>query len=229
MKPHFFLQNTFHYRSENTERLQEGKCMCVCKRISFSRTVRSSIRMGWDNMVSETSTERFVFRTRAGPLCPAESSKMQLCGHRKKAEKTDWDGVCSGVWCVCNKTSYIPWTMCAKASFFHDNQVPHPKYQWFCAVISVRIRKARSNEFPLCFRCVTSLCTHPHMYHQRSTPSRIHWELHVKGAVLLSSIHCTTMTKISQKILLHALIWKIHGLVFSTRVEDEFLGSCTCT
>ena len=53
--------------------------------------------MGWDHMVSEASAERFVFRTRAGPLCPAESSKLQLCGHRKKAEKADWDSVCSGV------------------------------------------------------------------------------------------------------------------------------------
>ena len=68
--------------------------MCVCKR---SRTARSSIRMGWDHMVSEASAERFVFGDRAGPLCPAESSKMQLCGHRKKEEKDDWDGVCSGV------------------------------------------------------------------------------------------------------------------------------------
>ncbi len=58
--------------------------MCVCKR---SRTTRSSIRMGWDHMVSEASAERFVFRARAGPLCPAESSKMQLCGQRKKEEK----------------------------------------------------------------------------------------------------------------------------------------------
>ena len=53
--------------------------------------------MGWYHMVSEASTERFVLRARAGPLCPAESSKMQLCGHHKKAEKADWDGVCSGV------------------------------------------------------------------------------------------------------------------------------------
>ncbi len=48
-------------------------------------------------MVSEASAERFVFPARAGPLCPAEFSKMQLCGYRKKAEKADWDGVCSGV------------------------------------------------------------------------------------------------------------------------------------
>ena len=57
--------------------------MCVCKR---NRTVRSSIRMGWDHMVSEASAERFVFRARVGPLCTSESSKMQLCGHREKAE-----------------------------------------------------------------------------------------------------------------------------------------------
>ena len=80
--------------------------MCVCKR---NRTDRNSMRMGWDHMVSEASAER---------LCPSESSKMQLCGHRQKAEKTDWDGVCSCVSCAHNKTSYIP---CVKVSFLHDN------------------------------------------------------------------------------------------------------------
>ena len=53
--------------------------------------------MGSDHMVSEASPVRFVFRARAGPLCPAESSKMQLCAHHKKAEKADWDGACSCV------------------------------------------------------------------------------------------------------------------------------------
>jgi hypothetical protein len=81
-----------------------------------------------------------------------------------------------------------------KVSFLHDNQVPHPKYQCFCSVISVRLRKAQANEVPLCFRCVASLRTHPHMYHQRYTPSRIHWQMNVKGAVLLSSMHCATIT-----------------------------------
>jgi hypothetical protein len=66
--------------------------MCVCKR---SRTARSSMKMGWDHMFSEASS--FVFRARAGPFCPAESSNMQSCGHRKKAEKADRDGVYSGV------------------------------------------------------------------------------------------------------------------------------------
>ena len=57
--------------------------MCVCKR---SRTDRSSIRMGWDYMVTEDTAERFVFRSRAGPVCPSECSKMHLCGHHGKAE-----------------------------------------------------------------------------------------------------------------------------------------------
>ena len=40
--------------------------------------------MGWDHMVSEVSAEKFVFRSRTGPLCPGECSKIQLSGHRKK-------------------------------------------------------------------------------------------------------------------------------------------------
>ncbi len=67
------------FSSENDERLQEGKSMCVCKR---NMTDRSSIRMGWDHMVSEMS---------------AESSKIQFRGHRKKTEKGDWEGVSTGV------------------------------------------------------------------------------------------------------------------------------------
>jgi hypothetical protein len=82
--------------------------------------------------------------------------------------------------------------MCTKVSFLHDNQVPYPKYQCFSALISVRLRKVRANEVPLCFRCVASLRTHPHMYHQRSEPSRIHLSLNVQGVVRLSSIHCET-------------------------------------
>ena len=43
--------------------------MCVCKRIRTSR-----------------SSERFVFRDAAGPLCPSEFSKIHLCGHREKGK-----------------------------------------------------------------------------------------------------------------------------------------------
>ena len=80
----------------------EGKRMCVCKRI------RSSMRMGWYHMVSETSTERLVFRARAGPLCPAESSKMQLCGHHEKAET------------VTGTVSVRAFDVCAATKFIHE-------------------------------------------------------------------------------------------------------------
>ena len=63
--------------------------------------------MGWEHMVSEASAERFVFRTRAGPLCPGESSKIQLCGHRKKVEKTDVGTVSVRVFDVCATTLHI--------------------------------------------------------------------------------------------------------------------------
>ncbi len=47
----------------------QEKCMCCCKR---SRTVRSSIRMGWYHMFSEASAERFVLRARSSPSCASE-------------------------------------------------------------------------------------------------------------------------------------------------------------
>ena len=165
--------------------------MCVCKR---NRTSRSSIRMGWDHMVSETSAERFVFRARTGPLCPSESSKMQLCGHRDKAE-TVIGTVTVRVFDVC-ATNFINYV--CEGIFLHDNQVPHPKYQRFCALISVRLRKARTYQVASGFRCAASLRTHPHMYHQRSSPSCIHLQLHVKGAVLLSSMHCNHGENLSE-------------------------------
>ncbi len=54
--------------------------------VKRSRTTRSSSRIDWHHMFSEVSAERFVCRARAGPLCPSECSKMQLCGHHEKEE-----------------------------------------------------------------------------------------------------------------------------------------------
>ena len=79
--------------------------------------------------------------------------------------------------------------MCVKASFLHDNQVTHPEYQCFFALIIVDQRKIPLNLFTI---GDDSLSTHPQMYHQRSVPSRIHLQLHVKGVVLsVSSMHRT--------------------------------------
>ena len=57
--------------------------MCVCKKEQDSQDFNQN---GLYHMVSETITERFMFRTRTGPLCSSECSKMHLCGHREKAE-----------------------------------------------------------------------------------------------------------------------------------------------
>ncbi len=99
----------------------EGKCICSCKR---SRTTRSSMKMGWYHMVSEASTERFVFR------------------------------VCSGVWCV------------RKLHISHEPCVRRHRF-------SMTTKSPTLN--------ISAFV--PNMYHQRSTPSRIHWQLHVKGVV----------------------------------------------
>ena len=64
---------------------------------------------------------------------------------RREIRNRYYDGVCSTsrVCDVCSTKFIYPmnlWSMCVKASFLDDNQVPQPKYQCFCALISVRIR-----------------------------------------------------------------------------------------
>ena len=75
-----------HFKHVSSEKWREVRTESACVFVKRSRTARISIRMGVDHMVLEASAERFVFRARTGPLCPSESSKMQLCGHRDKAE-----------------------------------------------------------------------------------------------------------------------------------------------
>jgi hypothetical protein len=84
--------------------LPEGKCIHDCKR---SRTDRSSIRIDWDHMFSESSIERFVFRARTGPLCPSECSKIQFCGHHEKTE-TVIETVSVCVFDVCGTNFIYP-------------------------------------------------------------------------------------------------------------------------
>ena len=57
----------------------------------------------------------------------------------------------------------------------------------------------------------------------------VHLYLDVKRVVVLSSIHCATIPKISPEILRRTLIWKMYGLVFTARVEDMYLSSYRCT
>ena len=98
-----------------------GKCMCVCKR---TRTARSSIRMGWDNMVSEATAERFVFRARAGPVCRSECSKMHLCGHGGKAE-TAVGTVYAGLFDACATKVMHPMNQCVRRHRFCMTTMSH--------------------------------------------------------------------------------------------------------
>jgi hypothetical protein len=75
------------------------------------------MKMGWYHMVSEASTKRFVFRARAGPLCPGESSKMQLCGHRKKQKKLIGT-VSVRVFDVCATKLHISYEPCVRRHRF---------------------------------------------------------------------------------------------------------------
>ena len=75
-----------HFKYVSIEKWREVRRESPCVFVERSRTVRISIRMGWEHMVSETNTEIFVFRARTGPLCSSECSKMHLSGHREKAE-----------------------------------------------------------------------------------------------------------------------------------------------
>ena len=102
--------------------------------VERSRTVRISIRMGWEHMVSEANTERFVFRARAGPLCSSECSKMHLCGHREKAEAVIGT-VSARVFDLCATKVMDPmYHVCEGIVFaFHPN------------LISGRLRKVRAN------------------------------------------------------------------------------------
>ena len=173
--------------------------MCVCKR---SRTARSSIRMGWDHMVSEASAERFVFRARAGPLCPAESSKMQLCGHHKKAEKAD----CVRVFDVCATKLHISHEPCVRRHrFCMTTKSPTLNISAFVPSSVRGFEKPGQTRFPCVFvallRCAHTLTCIIRGLH-----------LHVSTGSYMSKVRsscppCTaTMAKISQKILRHALV-----------------------
>ena len=153
----FFQNMQINLIYRNDERYG-GKCICVCKR---NRTTRSSIRMGWDHMVSEDGSERFVFLTRAGPLCLSECSKMHLCGHHEKGETV----IGTHQWVVSKRPDQLGFLVLSLRSFTHT---------------------------------LTCIIRGLHLH--------VHLQSHVKREVLLSSMHCVTIPKISQKILRRALI-----------------------
>ena len=95
---------------EKWREVEEEKCMCGCKRI---RTVRISMRIGGDQMFSEASAERFVCRSRTSPFCPSEYVKMVCRGAPRETRNSDFDGVCSCLWCV-RKEAYMSLLPCMR-------------------------------------------------------------------------------------------------------------------
>ena len=95
---------------EKWREVEEEKCMCGCKRI---RTARSSMKIGGNHMFSEASAERFVFRARTSPFCPSEYVKMVCRGAPRETRNSDFDGVCSCLWCV-RKEAYMSLLPCMR-------------------------------------------------------------------------------------------------------------------
>ena len=142
-------------------------------------------------MFSEASAGTFVFRERETPSCASTCAKMEF------HVVVFFIGE--------HQSSYVTSTMCVKASFLDDNLEQQAKYEWFSALVTVRTRKARTNQVAYCFWCALPLRTHRHMYHYRSAPSCIHLQMHVKGSVRLFSRHRETIAKISQESLVMPL------------------------
>jgi hypothetical protein len=85
------------------EKWREVRRESACVFVERSRTVRISIRMGWEHMVSEGNGEIFVFRARTGPLCSSECSKIHLYGHREKVETVIGRFLLVSLMCVSTK------------------------------------------------------------------------------------------------------------------------------
>ena len=78
------------------------------------RTVRSSIRMCWYHMFSETSPGIFVLRTRETPSCDSTWVKMEFHVHHEEPE-TAILTVVSSVFDGCTtKFMYVSSRMCVK-------------------------------------------------------------------------------------------------------------------
>ena len=63
-----------HFKNISSEKWREVRRESACVFVKRNRTVRISIRIGWDHMFSEARAERFVFRARAGPLCSEKTN-----------------------------------------------------------------------------------------------------------------------------------------------------------
>ncbi len=126
-----------------------------------------------------------------------------------------------------HQRSCVPSRMRAKASLLDVNQEQYAKCECFSDLMSVRAEKARAKllcVFGALFRCARTL---PRMI------AGLH--LHPSTCSCMSKdwSGCSPRTvkpwRESLRILCHAFIRKMYGLVLSTRLEHEVSCSCSCT
>ena len=123
------------------------------------------------HMVSEDSPQRFVFRARGSVAYTSECVKIQFHVLRQEPETTMFT-VGFRVFDGCTPIFTLPSRMMVKTSFLDDNQ-EQGKCVFFFDLITMRTRKSRVKQVPLCF-----------------------WSI-----VPVFFRHCETMTKISQNPL----------------------------
>jgi hypothetical protein len=133
------------------------------------------------------------------------------------------------VFLMCtHQRSWVSSRMREKASLLDVNQEQYVKCECFSDLMSVRVEKARAKQVALCFWCSVPLRTHPATYDRRSA-------LHASTCSCMSKdwSGCSPRTvkpwRESLRILCHAFIRKMYGLVLSTRLEHEVPYSCSCT
>ncbi len=214
-----------HFKYVNIEKWREVRRESACVFVERSRTTRISIRMGWEHMVSEANAEKDSCFELEQVRYILQSARKCTCADTARKQKHRLEGSCSCLWCVLNKG--------------HGSHEPCVRRHRFCMQDKLNIsvfvpssvggfEKTGQIRLPCVFVALLR-CAHTLTCIIRGLHLHVHLHLHVKRAVLLSSMHCATMPKISQKIFCRTLIWKMHGLVFTTRVEPVFLCSCICT
>ncbi len=197
---------------------KERKCMCLCKKEKDSQGFNQNGLGphgfgGYHRKIRISSSSRSVTLFRV--------LENALVWTPRENRNSDWDGVWSCLWCVWNKGhgSHEPcvWRHRSWMSVKLNISVFVPS--------SVGDFEKASQTRLICVFVALLRYVHTLTCIIRGLHLHVHLHLYVKRVVLLSSMHCATMPKISQKILCRTLIWKMYGLVFTTRVLTVFLWS----
>jgi hypothetical protein len=199
--------------------------MWGCKR---GRTARSSIRMCWYHMFSETGAEIFVLRSRSSPSCPTECVKMHCHVQREEPETAIIDGGFSCFWSVRTKV-HVWYQECVRRHrcwmSTKNNMLSASAFLTSCLWGQKRPGESRLLcVFGTLFRCARTL---PRMI------AGLHLHTSTCSCMSKDRSGCSPRTvkpwRESLRIFCHAFIRKMYGLVLSTRLEHEVPCSYNCT